>query len=112
MNWVLNIDVAFAVIRTAFSPLSCSIEVQDYQKQIQLRVFDSETKQVLRMLKISMCDAVNPSILRSELQHARSAVARTGVRLTSWSAPIMRPSFGEGISRPQIARASARPGSS
>jgi hypothetical protein len=101
MNLVLNIDGAFAVIRTAFSPLTCSIEVQDYQKQIQLQVFDSETKQVLRMLKISMCDAVNPSILRSEWQHARSAVARTGVKLTSWSAPIKSTTFCDGISQRQ-----------
>jgi len=101
MNWVLNIDVAFGVIRTAFSPLSCSIEVHDYQKQIQLRVFDSKTKQVLRMLQISMCDAVNPSILRSELQNARSAVARTGVKLTSWPAAIEPITFRAGISQGQ-----------
>jgi hypothetical protein len=78
MIWVLNIDVAIDAIRTSFSPLSCSIEVYDYQREIRLRVFGPDNKRVLSLLNISMRDVVDPSTLRAQLEQARALVARKG----------------------------------
>jgi len=47
MIWVLNIDVAIGIMRSAFNPLSCAVEVYDYQKLIRLRVFDPDSKKTV-----------------------------------------------------------------
>jgi len=87
MIWVLNIDVAIGAIRTAFNPLSCSIELHDYQNQIRLRVFGPDNKPVLGIVTISTRDVVDLSLLRTELQRARALVATKGVRLRAWTIP-------------------------
>jgi hypothetical protein len=87
MIWVLNIDVAIDAIRNAFCPLTCTVELYDYQGLVRLRVFDHENRIILFLLTLSMRDIVNPSILRSELNQARARVERKGFRLRSWTAP-------------------------
>jgi len=46
MIWMLNIDVAIGAMRSAFRPLSCAVEVYDYQKLVLLRVFDPDNTAV------------------------------------------------------------------
>jgi len=87
MIWMLNIDVAIGAMRSAFNPLSCAVELYDYQKLVRLRVFDPHNTAVLIILSLSMRDIVDPSILRSELKQARARVERKGFRLRSWTVP-------------------------
>ena len=87
MICVMNIDVAIGAIRDAFDPLSCSIEVYDYQKQLRFQVFGPDQKRVLSILSISMRDIVDPSILRAELQLARALLKGKGFRLKPWTVP-------------------------
>jgi hypothetical protein len=87
MIWMLNIDVAIGAMRTAFNPLSCAVEVHDYQKLVRLRVFEPDNTAVLILLSLSMRDIVDPSILRCELKQARAGLERKGFRLRSWTAP-------------------------
>jgi len=87
MIWVLNIDVAIGAIRNAFSPLTCTVELYDYQSLVRLRVFEPDNTIILLLLTLSMRDIVDPSILRSELNQARARVERKGFRLRSWTAP-------------------------
>lgn len=87
MICVMNIDVAIGAIRDAFDPLSCSIEVYDYQKQLRFQVFGPDQKRVLSILSISMRDIVDPSILRAELQQARALLKGRGFRLKPWTVP-------------------------
>ena len=87
MIWMLNIDVAIGAMRSAFNPLSCAVELYDYQKLVRLRVFDAHNTAVLILLSLSMRDVVDPSILRSELKQARARVERKGFRLRSWTVP-------------------------
>jgi hypothetical protein len=84
MLWMLNIDVAIGAMRRAFSPLSCAVEIYDYQKLVRLRVFDPDNTAVLIFLTLSMQDLVDPSILRSELKQARACVEGKGFSLGSW----------------------------
>jgi hypothetical protein len=86
MIWMLNIDVAIGAMRSALNPLSCAIEVYDYQKLIRLRVFDPDNT-ILVLLTLSMRDIVDPLILRSELKQARARVGSKGFSLRSWTAP-------------------------
>ena len=51
MICLLNIDVAIGLIRGAFNPLSCSIEVYDYQRQLRFEVFGPDHKRVLNILR-------------------------------------------------------------
>ncbi len=76
MIWVLNIDVAIGIMGSAFNPLSCAVEVYDYQKLIRLRVFDPDSTVVISALTLSMRDVVDPSILRAELQQAPPLLKR------------------------------------
>jgi hypothetical protein len=62
----MNIDVAIGAVRDASDPLSCSIEVYDYQKQLRFQVFGPDQKRALNILSISMRDIVDPSILRAD----------------------------------------------
>ena len=87
MIWMLNIDVAIGAMRSAFNPLSCAVELYDYQKLVRLRVFDPHNTAVLILLSLSMRDIVDPSILRSELKQARARVERKGFRFRSWTVP-------------------------
>ena len=87
MICMLNIDVAIGAMRGAFNPLSCAVEVHDYQKLVRLRVFDPDNTIVLILLTLSMRDMVDPSVLCSELNQARARVERKGFRLRSWRAP-------------------------
>ena len=87
MIWMLNIDVAIGAMRSAFNPLSCAVELYDYQKLVRLRVFNPHNTAVLILLSLSMRDIVDPSILRSELKQARARVERKGFRLRSWTVP-------------------------
>ena len=88
MIWVLNIDVAIAAIRNAFNPLTCTVELYDYQKVIRLRVFGPDNTAVLSIPSLSVRDVVDPSILRAELQQARALVETKGFRLSkSWTLP-------------------------
>jgi hypothetical protein len=87
MIWVLNIDVAIGAIRNAFSPLTCTVELYDYQKLIRFRVFGPDNTAVLSIPSLSVRDVVDPSILRAELQQARALVETKGFRLKSWTLP-------------------------
>jgi len=87
MICLLNIDVAIGLIRGAFNPLSCSIEVYDYQRQLRFEVFGPDHKRVLNILSISISDIVDPSILRAELQQARALLKSKGFRLKPWTGP-------------------------
>ena len=84
MGHVLNIDVAIGVIKHAFSPLACVVEVYDYQSKVRIRVFGADNRPILSVLSISMRDVVNPSLLRAELQQARSLVETKGFTLMPW----------------------------
>jgi hypothetical protein len=86
MIWMLNIDVAIGAMRSAFSPLSCVVELYDYQKLVRLRVFHPDNTAVLFFLTLSMRDLIDPSILRSELKQARACVEKKGFSLGSWTA--------------------------
>ena len=83
----LNIDVAIAAIRSAFYPLSCSIGVCAYQKQIRFEVFGLDDKDVLCAFSISMRDIVDRSILSKELHRARPLLKQKGFRLNTWTVP-------------------------
>jgi hypothetical protein len=74
-------------MRSAFRPLSCAVEVSDYQKLVLLRVFDPDNTAVLIFLSLPMRAVVDPSILRAELQQARALVETKGFRLRSWAVP-------------------------
>ena len=87
MIWMLNIDVAIGAMRRAFNPLSCAVEVYEYQKLIRVRVFGPDTTAALVVLNLCMRDIVDPSILRSELGQARACVEKKGFRLQSWAVP-------------------------
>ena len=87
MIGVLNIDVAIGAIRNAFNPLTCAVEVRDYQNRIPFQVFGPDNKPVLTILSISMRDVVDPSILGAELQHARALVETKGFTLRPWTLP-------------------------
>ena len=87
MIWVLNIDVAIGIMRSAFNPLSCAVEVYDYQKLVRLRVFDPDSTVVISALTLSMRDVVDPSILRAKLQQARAIAETKGLKLRSWTVP-------------------------
>ena len=87
MIWLLNIDVAIVAIRNAFNPLTCTVELYDYQKVIRFRVFGPDNTAVLSIQSLSVRDVVDPSILRAELQQARALVETKGFRLKSWTLP-------------------------
>ena len=87
MIWMLNIDVAIGAMRSAFIPLSCAVEVYDYQNLVRVRVLDPDKNAVLILLSLPMRDLVDPSILRSELKQARARVETKGFKLRSWTGP-------------------------
>jgi len=84
VSHLLNIDAAIGVIKDAFSPLACVVEVYDYQSKIRIRVFGADNRPILSVLSISMSDVVNASLLRAELQQARSLVETKGFTLMPW----------------------------
>ena len=86
MIWMLNIDVAIGAMRSALNPLTCAVEVDDYQKLVRLRVLGPDNT-ILILLTLSMRDIVDPFTLRSELKQARARVERKGFRLRSWTVP-------------------------
>ena len=86
MIWMLNIDVAIAAMRRAFNPLSCAVEVYDYQKLVRLQVLDPDNT-ILIVLTLSMRDLVDPLILRCVLEQALARVEKKGFSLRSWTAP-------------------------
>jgi hypothetical protein len=86
MIWMLNIDVAIGAMRSALNPLTCAVEVDDYQKLVRLRVLGPDNT-ILILLTLSMRDIVDPLTLRSELKQARARVERKGIRLRSWTSP-------------------------
>jgi hypothetical protein len=83
----LNIDIAIAAIRTAFNPLSCSIGVCAYQRQIRFQVFGLDDKDVLCTFSISMRDIIDRSILSTELHRVRALLKQKGFRLNAWTVP-------------------------
>jgi hypothetical protein len=107
MIWMLNIDVAIGAMRSAFNPLSCAVELYDYQKLVRLRVFDPHNTAVLIILNLSMRDVVDPSILRSELKQARARVERKGFRLRSWTVPRRQTDIPRAYQSPWADRAYA-----
>jgi hypothetical protein len=87
MICALNIDVSIGAIRGAFNPLSCLIEVHDYQKQIRFHVLAPDQQRVLSSLSIALRDVVDPYTLHAQLQEARARIKRKGFRLKSWTIP-------------------------
>jgi hypothetical protein len=95
MIWVLNIDVAISAMRRAFSPLSCGVEVYDYQKLIRLWVPLPDKTAVLSIFCLSLRDVVDPSVLRAELEQARARIEAKGFRLRSWTLPDWQTHTGQ-----------------
>ncbi len=80
----LEIDVVVKVIRNAFSPLDCGVEVFDYEQKLRFRVFDPDGKPILRMSEMLMRRARD----RFAINDARSRVEVKGFNLKPWKAPV------------------------
>ena len=84
MNHSLNIDIAIDAIRHGFEPLVCTIEIHDFENQIDFRVLGPDCKPVARVLGVSVCDVTDPEKLRAEIQQVRAWVERKGFHLETW----------------------------
>jgi hypothetical protein len=87
MTHPLNIDLAIDAIRHGFEPLVCTVEIHDFENQIDFRVLGPDCKPVARVLGVSVRDMTNPEKLRAEIQQARTWVERKGFHLETWEPP-------------------------
>lgn len=84
MATMLSLDQATAIIRSAFLPLRCGVEVFDYEQKIRFRVFDDDDKAVLTVREMKASLARSRSELADLLQEARRRVAKKGHELQPW----------------------------
>ena len=82
-----KLDVAIGVIRNAFDPFVSVVELYENQTRLRFRVFDSDGKLLLSVLRLSAIDIVDPAILRAEVEEARARLERQGLTLKAWKPP-------------------------
>ena len=87
MNRILDLSVAINAIRTAFQPLICIVEVYGYESRLRFRVIGPDKRPLLKVVGISMRDALDPTRLRTEMQDARARIEAKGFTLTGWIPP-------------------------
>jgi len=83
----LALDRVVEIIRVAFKPLRCGVEVFDYEQRIRFRVFGSDDKPLLTMSDMKVSLAQDPTDLEDTIRHARERIAKKGVQLANWSFP-------------------------
>lgn len=87
MALLVSLDAAIDVIRHAFDPLACVVEVYDYDKRVRFRVFSPDHKPVDVVLNVSARDIMNSAKLHSEIRESRARVEAKGFKLWPWPPP-------------------------
>src|SRR5215207_4702590 len=83
----MAMDAAMGVIRNAFEPFVCVVELYDHQKRLRFHVFEFDGTPLLSVPMILASDAVKPERLRAEIQAARVRLQRRGFSLSTWVHP-------------------------
>ena len=87
MNQILDISVAIDVIRRAFEPLVCEVQVYDSEWRLRFHVLGPDNSPVLCVVGLSLRDMIDPPRLRAEIQEARARVEAKGFELKAWITP-------------------------
>ena len=84
---ILDVSVAVNAIRAAFQPLACIVEIYSNDSRLRFRVLGRDNKPILKVVGISLRDAVDPIRLRAEIEEARVQLERQGFALEAWTPP-------------------------
>ena|SRR5690242_7826554 len=82
-----GIGHAIAIIRNAFEPLVCIVEVDDRKGSLRFHIFDRNGTVLLSVPRLSVRDAVDLGKLNREVVDARARLERRGFALNTWKAP-------------------------
>ena len=72
------------IIRTAFSPLRCEVELHDYDQRVRFRVFTSDDEAILRMEDTPVEDLQSGSKLKTIVSAAQARIEKKGFELNQW----------------------------
>ena len=87
MLYGIAMDAAMGVIRNAFEPFVCVVELYDYQRRLRFHIFEFDGTPLLSVPMIWASDAIEPERLRGEILTARVRLQRRGFSLKAWVPP-------------------------
>ena len=87
MLYGIAMDAAMGVIRNAFDPFVCVVELYDHHRRLRFHIFEFDGTPLLSVPMILASDAIEPERLRGEILAARSRLQRRGFSLQAWVPP-------------------------
>jgi hypothetical protein len=84
----ITLEQAVEIAESAFRPLECIAEVQDYDSRVGFRVYGPDNQPLLTVEDLTRSKVKDSQRLESILQQARERVTNLGFELSPWSLEV------------------------